>query len=89
MKELNFPWVHWHSPPANIFPEAFGASDDPVTHPWFESQLGGDACGVTLRGGPLRFGSQLAERVGVRLTALVIPGTHRPEPQPCVRRDAT
>jgi hypothetical protein len=39
---------------------------------------------ITLDGRPIRFGAQLADRVGVRLTALVRPAAHRPRRQPCV-----
>lgn len=35
------------------------------------------------RGRPLAFGAQLADRVGVRATALVKPGAHVPRPEPC------
>ncbi|MCZ2826536.1 MULTISPECIES: hypothetical protein [unclassified Modestobacter] len=39
---------------------------------------------ITLDGRPIRFGAQLADRVGVRLTALVDPAGHRPVRLPCV-----
>jgi hypothetical protein len=39
---------------------------------------------VTVDGRPIRFGAQLADRVSVRLTALVRPADHRPERRPCV-----
>lgn len=38
---------------------------------------------ITLNGRPIEFGAQLADRVVVRLTALVKPGDHRPQRQPC------
>jgi hypothetical protein len=38
---------------------------------------------ITLDGRPIQFGAQLADRVGMRLTALVKPADHRPERQPC------
>jgi hypothetical protein len=39
---------------------------------------------LELAGRKIRFGSQLAQRVQVRLTALSRPGDHDPVPQPCV-----
>jgi hypothetical protein len=39
---------------------------------------------ITAEGRPIRFGAQLADRVNVRLTALVKPAGHQPERQPCV-----
>ena len=39
---------------------------------------------VTIDGRPIRFGGQLAERVRVRLDAVVKPAAHRPSPRPCV-----
>ena len=39
---------------------------------------------ITADGRPIRFGAQLADRVVVRLTALVDPASHRPRPQRCV-----
>jgi hypothetical protein len=39
---------------------------------------------ITIGGQPIRFGAQLAVRVRVRLDALIKPGTHQPERQPCV-----
>ncbi|SNS21014.1 hypothetical protein SAMN06893096_102517 [Geodermatophilus pulveris] len=38
---------------------------------------------ITVAGRPIRFGAQLADRVSVRLTALVRPADHRPERRPC------
>jgi hypothetical protein len=38
---------------------------------------------IKIQGRPLRFGAQLADRVSIRLTALVRPADHRPERQPC------
>lgn len=42
MKELKFPWLHWHSPPANIFPDAFEPGDERANHAWFKDKLGAD-----------------------------------------------
>ena len=39
---------------------------------------------VTADGRPIEFGAQLADRVVVRLTALVRPAGHRPDRQPCI-----
>lgn len=39
---------------------------------------------ITVDGRPLEFGAQLADRVVVRLTALVRPADHRPRRQPCI-----
>lgn len=39
---------------------------------------------ITLDGRPIRFGAQLADRVGVRLTALVKAADHQPQRHPCV-----
>jgi hypothetical protein len=39
---------------------------------------------ITVEGRPIQFGAQLADRVQVRLSAVVKPGTHQPKPQPCV-----
>jgi hypothetical protein len=39
---------------------------------------------ITAGGRPIRFGAQLADRVNVRLTALVRPAGHQPERQPCL-----
>jgi hypothetical protein len=38
---------------------------------------------ITVQGRPLRFGAQLADRVSIRLTALVRPADHQPVRQPC------
>lgn len=35
MKELKFPWVHWHSPAAPIEPRDLGPERKLLTHPWF------------------------------------------------------
>ena len=40
---------------------------------------------ITADGRPIRFGAQLADRVSVRLTALVRPADHRPVRVPCER----
>jgi hypothetical protein len=34
MKEFRFPWIHWHSFKANIFPTAFAPDDPRRDHPW-------------------------------------------------------
>jgi hypothetical protein len=39
---------------------------------------------MTADGRPIEFGAQLADRVRVRLTAVVRPAGHRPERQPCI-----
>ncbi|MFP5370362.1 MAG: hypothetical protein ACLGI3_06395, partial [Actinomycetes bacterium] len=39
---------------------------------------------ITAGGRPIEFGAQLADRVRVRLTALVRPADHRPVRQPCL-----
>jgi len=38
MKELRAPWVHWHSPDANVFPTAFPDGDPLREHPWFTAK---------------------------------------------------
>lgn len=38
---------------------------------------------VTAAGRPIRFGAQLADRVTVRITGVVKPGGHAPQPRPC------
>lgn len=48
------------------------------------ADLGFRAGDVTVDGRPLEFGAQLADRVVVRLTALVRPADHRPRRQPCI-----
>jgi len=42
---------------------------------------------LEIQGQPIRFGSQVAERVQVRLQALAQPGNHNPTPQPCEHGD--
>ncbi|HEY7875485.1 MAG TPA: hypothetical protein VIG64_10225 [Actinomycetota bacterium] len=44
MKELRFPWVHWHSFAANIFPDAFPPGDDRREHEWFTTKQGAEVC---------------------------------------------
>ena len=39
---------------------------------------------ITADGRPIRFGAQLADRVSVRLTALVRPAGHQPVREPCI-----
>lgn len=42
MKELKLPWVHWDSPEAHIFADAFAPDDDRPLHEWFiQKQAGG------------------------------------------------
>jgi hypothetical protein len=48
------------------------------------AELGFRVGDVTVDGRPLEFGAQLADRVVVRLTALVRPADHRPRRQPCI-----
>lgn len=43
MKELRFPWLHWHSFAANILPGVFAEGDSRRAHPWF---VGKDAAGA-------------------------------------------
>lgn len=38
---------------------------------------------ITVDGRPIQFGAQLADRVQVRLSAVIKPGAHKPQPQPC------
>jgi hypothetical protein len=38
---------------------------------------------ITIGGRPIRFGSQLAERVGVGLMTISYPAGHQPERRPC------
>ncbi|HYH25906.1 MAG TPA: hypothetical protein VD834_11195 [Blastococcus sp.] len=47
-------------------------------------ELGFRVGDITAGGRPIEFGAQLADRVRVRLTALVRPAGHRPERQPCI-----
>lgn len=44
MKELKFPWVHWHSFRANIFESAFSRDDERRRHPWFTERQGAEVC---------------------------------------------
>jgi len=39
---------------------------------------------LTIHGAPIRWGAQVADKVRVRVEALVKPGNHRPQPQACV-----
>ncbi|MGI8805033.1 MAG: hypothetical protein ACR2IN_04995 [Thermoleophilaceae bacterium] len=48
MKELKFPWLHWHSPAVNIFPEAFDTGDRRVAHRWFQEKLGADVAELSV-----------------------------------------
>lgn len=40
---------------------------------------------ITAGGRPIQFGAQLADRVQVRLSAVLKPGTHQPARKPCVQ----
>lgn len=44
MKELKFPWVHWHSFKVNVFDGVFPEGDERRTHPWFTEKSGADVC---------------------------------------------
>ncbi len=44
MKELKFPWVHWHSVAVNIFESAFSRDDERRSHPWFVKRRGAEIC---------------------------------------------
>lgn len=44
MKELRFPWVHWHSVAVDIFEDAFPKGDARRKHPWFTKKLGAETC---------------------------------------------
>lgn len=37
MKELRFPWVHWHSPAAPVTPSDFADEEPLVDHSWFDN----------------------------------------------------
>jgi len=39
-KELKFPWVHWHGPPAVIDDLDFEQGDDRSSHAWFKDKQG-------------------------------------------------
>jgi hypothetical protein len=41
---------------------------------------------ITVGGRRIQFGAQLADRVQVRISAVVMPGTHQPQREPCVQR---
>lgn len=41
---------------------------------------------VKLNDRPINFGGQLADQVRIRATVLVVPGTHRPQREPCLVR---
>lgn len=45
---------------------------------------GYDVGDIELDGGPIRFGSEIAQQVMVKVTVAVQPGQHTPEIQPCV-----
>lgn len=52
MKELRLPWVHWHSPTANIFDSAMSPDDPRRTDPLFHEKTDGGAYvleGVVMR----------------------------------------
>lgn len=44
MKELKFPWVHWHSVAVDILADAFPQGDPRRTHRWFTKKLGAETC---------------------------------------------
>lgn len=46
MKELKFPWVHWHSFKANIPPTIFDENDARRTHEWFVNKRGAETCEI-------------------------------------------
>lgn len=48
MKELKFPWLHWHSQQANIFESAFEPDDPRPEHPWFKDKLGADVAEISV-----------------------------------------
>ena len=48
MKELKFPWLHWHSPAANIFEAAFDAGDPRQAHRWFTQKAGADVAEISV-----------------------------------------
>lgn len=43
MKEIKLPWIHWDSPEAHIFADAFAAADDRRRHEWFTMKQPGGA----------------------------------------------
>jgi hypothetical protein len=44
MKELQIPWVHWHSFEAPMPPTVFPEGDARRTHPWFTEKDGAEVC---------------------------------------------
>ena len=46
MKELRAPWLHWHSPDANVLPSVFASGNPLRNHPWFRGlePLGAVTC---------------------------------------------
>lgn len=61
-----------------------GGSDHAVRASFAVPEQRGYTVGdIAIAGRPIRFGAQLADRVRVRLTAVVKPGNARPRPEPC------
>jgi hypothetical protein len=50
MKELRFPWLHWHSKAANILPSVLPKDPPLVGHPWVsaENPQGADVCEIAV-----------------------------------------
>lgn len=44
MKELEIPWINWHSFEATIPASVFPPGDPLRTHPWFDDKKGADIC---------------------------------------------
>ncbi|MDQ3090970.1 MAG: hypothetical protein M3R46_04765 [Actinomycetota bacterium] len=44
MKELEIPWLHWHSFEAQTPPTVFADGDPRQTHPWFVNKEGAETC---------------------------------------------
>jgi len=50
MKELRFPWLHWHSKAANILPSVLPQDPPLVGHPWVtdKNPQGADVCEIAV-----------------------------------------
>ena len=50
MKELRFPWLHWHSKAANILPSVLPPDPPLVGHPWVTARnpQGADICEISV-----------------------------------------
>jgi hypothetical protein len=50
MKELRFPWLHWHSKAANILPSVLPADPPLIGHPWVSEKnpQGADICEIAV-----------------------------------------